>query len=153
MDMGSSGTIVVGIDDSEDARLALEYAVQEAALRGATVRAVATFESSGVFGDRYGLPIPVSDEQIAKSVQTDANTVISDVLDRVPERPEIEWVVKAGDAGVILAAESATADLLVVGHRGRGPMASAILGSVGLHCVLHAQCTVTVVRRSAEPAA
>lgn len=68
----------------------------------------------------------------------------------MPEQPAVELVVKAGDAGTILAVESQSADLLVVGHRGRGHVASAILGSVGLHCVLNAHCTVTVVRRPAK---
>ena len=148
--MASSETVVVGIDESEDARLALEYAAQEAERRGATLRVVTTFESSGVFGDRYGLPISVGDDQIAKSVEASARKLIGEVVDILPERPKTELVVKAGDTGVILAAESASADLLVVGHRGRGPMASAILGSVGLYCVVHGQCTVTVVRRPAK---
>lgn len=34
--MGSSEIILVGIDDSEDARLALEYATREAVLGGAS---------------------------------------------------------------------------------------------------------------------
>jgi nucleotide-binding universal stress UspA family protein len=38
--------------------------------------------------------------------------------------------------------------VLVLGHRGRGPVASAVLGSVGLHCILHATCPVTIVRPS-----
>ena len=37
------------------------------------------------------------------------------------------------------------ADLLVVGHRGRGGLRSVALGSVGLGCVLHAPCPVLVV--------
>ena len=44
------------------------------------------------------------------------------------------------------------ADLLVIGHRGRGGAASALLGSVGLHCVLHAECPVTVIRPKLAPA-
>jgi nucleotide-binding universal stress UspA family protein len=42
------------------------------------------------------------------------------------------------------AAEAA--ELLVIGHRGRGSVASVLLGSVGLYCVLNARCPVTVVR-------
>ena len=42
--------------------------------------------------------------------------------------------------------QSRDADLLVLGHRGRGGFKSAVLGSVGLHCVLHATCPVTIVR-------
>ena len=43
------------------------------------------------------------------------------------------------------------AELLVIGHRGRGSVASVLLGSVGLYCVLHAQCPVTVVRPRSQP--
>jgi nucleotide-binding universal stress UspA family protein len=148
----ASETVVVGIDESADARLALEYAAQEAARRGATLRVIATFESSGVFGDRYGLPISVGDDQIAKSVEASARRLIGEVVDVLAERPKTELVVKVGDTGIVLVEQSASADLLVVGHRGRGPVASAILGSVGLYCVLHAQCTVTVVRPPAKVA-
>jgi nucleotide-binding universal stress UspA family protein len=38
------------------------------------------------------------------------------------------------------------AALLVVGHRGRGAIASAMLGSVGLQALMHAHCPVTIVR-------
>jgi nucleotide-binding universal stress UspA family protein len=49
----------------------------------------------------------------------------------------------------VLVEASEGADLLVLGHRGRGALRSALLGSVGLHCVLHATCPVTVVRPAA----
>jgi nucleotide-binding universal stress UspA family protein len=44
------------------------------------------------------------------------------------------------------SSDAADADLLLVGHRGLGDVASACLGSVGLQCVLHATCPLTVVR-------
>jgi len=52
----------------------------------------------------------------------------------------------------VLIEQSQGAELLVVGHRGLGGFRSAVLGSVGLHCVLHAACPVTVVRPQQEPA-
>ena len=42
------------------------------------------------------------------------------------------------------------AELLIVGHRGRGSVRSVLLGSVGLHCVLHAECPVTIVPPRAD---
>ena len=48
--------------------------------------------------------------------------------------------------GVDGSEQSSDVDLLVVGHRGRGGFRSALLGSVGLQCVVHAYVPVTVVR-------
>ena len=144
--MSSVEVFVVGVDDSPGSRLALEYAAAEAVLRGAVLRVVSTFESSGMFGARYGVPIPVSDEQITKNIEAETEALVNEVVRTLPEPPRLEVVVRVGSAGAVLTAESSTADLLVVGHQGRGAIASTLLGSVGMHCVLHAHCPVTVVR-------
>jgi nucleotide-binding universal stress UspA family protein len=83
------------------------------------------------------------------------------VDDVIEERPAlaavpVELHEVEGRAAEVLIEQSRGADVLVVGHRGRGGFASAMLGSVGLQCVLHAQCPVTVIRPAAaqtEPAA
>ncbi len=43
------------------------------------------------------------------------------------------------------AARDAGADLIVLGHRGRGPLATRLLGSVGHGVLLQASCPVTMV--------
>ena len=43
---------------------------------------------------------------------------------------------------------AAGADLLVVGGRGRGPVRGILLGSVALHCAMHAPCPVMIVHPS-----
>jgi nucleotide-binding universal stress UspA family protein len=64
--------------------------------------------------------------------------------------------VLQGNAAQVLLPESAEADLLVVGSRGHGGFAEALLGSTGQHRVHHATCPVVVIRdsvtgRPAEP--
>ena len=54
-------------------------------------------------------------------------------------------VVEGNPARVLLDAV-AGADLLVVGSRGHGGFAEALLGSVSQHCVQHAGCPVVVIR-------
>ena len=68
-----------------------------------------------------------------------------------PNHPQVRVSVHSdSDAARILVREAENAELLVVGHRGRGGVTSTLLGSVGLQCVLHAACPVAVVRDRAS---
>jgi len=59
--------------------------------------------------------------------------------------------VVEGQAGPVLVEAAEGADLLVVGNRGHGGLAEALLGSVGQYCVRHASCPVVIMR--GKPAA
>jgi nucleotide-binding universal stress UspA family protein len=148
--MSEPAVIVVGVDGSDESRLALRYAARWALEQAAQLRVVAAFESVGMFGGRYGLPMPVSDEQIAKNVEAETSTLVNEVLEGLPERPQARLVARAGSAGRVLVEESANAALLVVGRRGLSGIAGALLGSVSMHCVLHARCPVLVMRPTEE---
>jgi len=52
----------------------------------------------------------------------------------------------------VLLDHAETADLLVLGSRGRGGIRSTMLGSVALHCASHAACPVVVVHPAREVA-
>jgi nucleotide-binding universal stress UspA family protein len=60
--------------------------------------------------------------------------------------PPIGVQAVAGSPAAVLLDVARNADLLVLGHRGHGAFSSALLGSVGLQCVLHPTCPVTIVR-------
>ena len=56
-----------------------------------------------------------------------------------------------GGSAEALVAAAADADLLVVGNRGRGNLAAALLGSTSAKVADEAPCPVVVVRAQPEP--
>lgn len=145
-------TIVVGMDGSAGARTALEYAVGDAARRGARVRAVMAFEAPDYWPEFDRLNTPPTSAEITERIESGLREAVAEVRTalvpadaRVADVP-VDVLALAGPPAAVLVAQAEDADDLVVGHRGRGGLTSTLLGSVGLQCVLHAPCRVTVVR-------
>ena len=158
--MRSGGLIVVGVDGSESAQAALEFALEEAARWSAHVRAVTAFHPPEywpvVYGMAGGMVVPPTTAELADDAERTARQALTDATGSVGATARtvpVDVRVVPGSAGQVLLDQAADADLLVVGHRGRGGIASACLGSVGLQCVLHAACPVVVVRPTAASAA
>lgn len=146
--MSERYAVVVGVDGSRESQAALRFALVDAARRGVGVRVVAVYVPPEYWALSYGLTVlPTLDELDRDSEQLarDAVAAVVEVEPRLGEVP-IELVTLPGPAAKALIDQSRDADLLVLGHRGRGAFKSAVLGSVGLHCVLHATCPVTIVR-------
>ena len=146
-------TVVCGIDDSPNARAALEEAVRLAVRRGARVRAVHVYEPPemrGAWG--YGpvavVPLPRL-EMYHRSERQTARGIVDPVVERLRDTmatmPEVEVDAVPGRPveALVEAADGAVA--LVVGHRGLGAIGSVMMGSTSLGCVMHAPCPVTVV--------
>ncbi|MDD7939595.1 universal stress protein [Actinomycetospora lutea] len=141
-------TVVVGVDGSPGSRAALVDAMRSAAERGARLRVVAVYEPPEWRLPAPPTPLP-SRAEIEESLRGAVGEMVSDVAYELGGehlvRPVISVDVEPGDAAEVLVAAARGADELVVGHRGRGAVASALLGSVGWGCVLHAPCPVRVV--------
>lgn len=142
---GHAPRIVAGVDGSPSSLAALRWAVSQAQRTGGTVDAVIAwqFPATGSFG---WAPVSAIDdldfESVAKHTLEEAIGSLGDEAAGVMVRP----VVVQGLAAQVLLDAAAGADLLVVGSRGRGGFADALLGSVSQHCVHHASCPVVVMR-------
>ncbi len=146
--------IVVGVDGSAGSSAALEYALADAARRSSPLHVLAAAPPTDYWERVYGFDGPPPPEDSRQRVEEQVRRQLEGVLAAWPGgSPEVrvDVRVRTGAPGPVLVEAAEGADELVVGHRGRGAAASALLGSVGLHCVLHASCPVTVVPRADEP--
>lgn len=146
---GQERRIVVGVDGSEPSKSALRWAIAQARLTGGSVDAVIAWRFPSTYGwAPYpdGLP---DLEGMAKRTLIAALAEVSGLEPDVLVRP----IVTEGNAAGALLDAAKGADLLVVGSRGHGGFASALLGSVSMQCVLHAHCPVLVFRDGAQSAA
>ena len=141
--------VVVGVDGSASSLAALRWAVRQARLTGGTVDAVIAWQIPGAVVS-FGLaPAVVSD---LAYIEENARKTLDAAIDEVaaPDDPPVRRLIVRDFPTQALLDASADADLLVVGSRGHGGFAGALLGSVSQHCVHHARCPVVVVR--GEPA-
>ena len=144
--------IVVGVDGSPESHAALHFALKDAIRRRTAVRVVSAYVPPEYWAVSYGLTtLPTLDDLMQESAQVGRDAIdVAETADPESCAVPTEVIAVPGPAAKALIEQAADADLLVVGHRGRGGFKSAVLGSVGLHCVLHAMCPVTIVRP--EPA-
>jgi len=137
--MRQSARIVVGVDGSEQGERALDWAVAEASQWGAHLRVVHAW--------RFGVS---STDPNAAEAMRQIDRAAQHLLDHEVDRArragaDVDGELVYKGAAQALIDASADADLLVVGNRGRGGVASTILGSVSTACVRHAHCPVVVV--------
>ncbi len=137
--------IVVGVDGSEGSIEALRWAVDEAKLHGAKLRAVAAWEIPFMYGAEI---VVLSLERIEDETRARLDKIIDDTISDPVVRDQIERVVISGNPSSILEIESKQSELVVVGARGHGGFVGLLLGSVSDQIVKHAHCPVVVVRSS-----
>ncbi|KUO06350.1 universal stress protein [Streptomyces caeruleatus] len=137
--------LVVGVDGSEPSLRAVDWASDEAELRGVPLQVVYAclwerYEGAALardLGKPSAQPLP---QEITGAAVRRAHARHPDLkvtADAVFEEPEYA-----------LVRESRNASALVVGSRGRSGLAEALLGSVSLTVTAHAHCPVVVLRGS-----
>jgi nucleotide-binding universal stress UspA family protein len=139
--------VAVGIDGSPASLGAVAAAAREAALRGRPLRLVHAdwwaADPAWVDTDPAG--------SLAVELRTDPERIVKEALSyaaTIAGTPVTAEVVP-GDPGAVLAAQSRTACLVVVAHRGAGGFLGLSLGSVAIAVAARATCPVLVVRGTA----
>ncbi|MEV1178321.1 universal stress protein, partial [Nonomuraea sp. NPDC049784] len=136
--------IVVGYDGSEYSQAAMAYAVEQARARGAQLHVVSAWHMpalspyavayGSLIEDLMGQEARAARERVEPWRESNPDLVITDAQ---PCEPPVKALVEAAQM----------ADVVVVGSRGLGGFASAVLGSVSHGVLHHATCPVAVVRR------
>ena len=144
-DAAPSAPVVVGVDDSPSAQPALGFAVEQAATRGVALRVVRAWTPvTGIWAET-----PMTTGTVTADERLQFDELVAGWRDKCPS-VEISAEAVVDHPAAALALASATAQLLVVGTRGRGAFRGMLLGSVSQHLLRHAVCSVAVVHDTAS---
>jgi nucleotide-binding universal stress UspA family protein len=136
--------VVVGVDASEAALRATRFAAEAARLRGAPLRIV---HALGVLPDARARR-RLGDLDVAQLIRDSGTGVVeraADTVAGVAGPAGLTSAVLDGDPVAALRAESAAAQLVVVGARGAGGLAGLLLGSTATGVAADAHCPVVVL--------
>jgi nucleotide-binding universal stress UspA family protein len=144
------GIIVVGLDGSEASRAALTWALDEAKVRGSILRAVHAWMIPAMGSGEApwalippGSYVDVSGEEIEKAAH---DALERELAEAGPDAGvTVERHVEEGPAAEVIVDASKDADLIVVGTRGRGAIATLVLGSTSQAVIHNAGRPVVVV--------
>ncbi len=151
---GRHGRIVVGVEGSGGAKAALRWAITEARYRQAVVEVVTAYAPTYVpAAPDFGY-VPLDPVDLVEQVRKMQDDVIDDVLAGCDASDvRIERRLLKGRAADTLIKAGESADMLVVGNRGRGGFIGLKLGSVSQQIAHHASCPVVIVRADLDTGA
>ncbi len=142
---GHDGRWVVGIDGSECATNALDWAAANAPGRVSAIELVTAWQTPVIGAST--LPTPdtsaAEDETFHDRAAHSVTALAADLGERI-DVPVTASVGHGGPAEVLLEASS-DASVLVIGSRGRGGFARLLLGSTSTQCATHAAVPTIVV--------
>jgi len=146
-----SDTWVVGLDGSDCAANALEWAVANVDGRGGGLALVTAWQIPviGAYPMSTPVAVPFDDTQFHDAAAHDVAVVAAELGGRL-DVAVTAAVGHGGPAQVLLEASRAAA-LLVIGSRGRGGFARLLLGSTSTQCATHASVPTIVVPGDVVP--
>ncbi|WP_328883747.1 universal stress protein [Streptomyces sp. NBC_00299] len=131
--------VIAAVDGSDDSLVALDWAFEAALVREAPLRVVHV-QQYAAWAQPVALPTGRPDPEDDPVLER-----VRRYLEGRAERPATEFLALGGAPAAMLAELGSTAQLLVLGSRGRGGFASLLLGSNGMAAARDAGCPVVVV--------
>jgi nucleotide-binding universal stress UspA family protein len=131
--------IVVGVDGSDHGNAALRWAVSEAEFHKGEILAVFAWQLPLI-----AVPGAFDRDEMERLCRAFVEGAVARVV--TTASVPITTLVAEGDVSASLIEAAKTADMLVLGSRGRGGFAGLKLGSVSQECAQHAACPVVIVK-------
>ena len=134
--------ILVPTDFSENADLALKYAIQVANQFGATIYVLHAYLIASSAGNLVSI-----DHFVKADRQQEVDELVDKMKPLLSANARLEAHVKNGNPvdSIRLAAEKMKADLIIMGTKGAGGMRKFFLGSTASQVVLHSEIPVLVI--------
>lgn len=141
----ATGSWIVGIDGSDCARHALQWATTHAPGRASDLHVVTAWQAPlyGPYPVVGPMTSPYDTDALRAAAERDAKRLAQEAASLV-DMPVEPIVAHGGPASVLLDA-AAHGSLLVVGTRGRGGFKRLLLGSTSHQCATHATVPTVVV--------
>jgi nucleotide-binding universal stress UspA family protein len=140
--------VLVGVDDSKDARTALIWAIQYARSQRLPVTVMTVVDpliATALWDDT---PRHHTEDAHLEAARRDVQIMVNEALAASDGNDDLEVSVRAvtGHPVKELVEAAGDADVLVVGSRGAGAFSRLLLGSTSSGVVHHASCTVVIAR-------
>ena len=140
-------SVLVGVDGSENSKVALRWAAGCADAMGVPLRAVwAWMYPSDAVLSIGGVKLP-EPRQADELIEAQLRALLEEVLAEAGARVKVQAARGPATGALLRAAEDRPATI-VVGSRGLGGFKGLLLGSVSRQLCEHAPCPVTIVRPS-----
>lgn len=141
--------ILIGVDGSPHSEATIAEVAKRPWPNGSIIRVLSVMEVPTL--EAMGRP-PITLEEWIQSIRSAAQAAITKAIGELKQAfgdsAQVSGEVMSGSAKHIIVDEADRwgADLIIVGSHGQGAWERLLLGSVSQSVVLHAKCSVEVVR-------
>ncbi|WP_018352493.1 universal stress protein [Longispora albida] len=138
--------VLVGVDGTSHSEPALDFAFAEASRRGVPLRAVYVWKTAPRSLPMSDDLVPLGYDQAVEVSERILSESLAGYREKFPDVKVVRLLTHDRNPAEVLLEEATGAAMVIVGSRGRGEIASLLLGSAGYTLIHHAECPVVIAR-------